>query len=323
MARLSHEGRRRIESRLRGSNTEERVNPMEAGTTSTTASKTIADLLPRAAEQYGDAVDGAPQGGRGLGRRHASRGRRDRLRDRARPDRPRHPEGRPRLAAREHAPRVDLLLVRDQRRRRRRRPDLPDELARGVRVGRRQLRVGRDRLRGRRRRSRRSRRSARTCRTCATSSRSTATARSPTRSRSTRSARAAARSTRRSWPSGATASVPEDGYTFIYTSGTTGPPKGCVLLHRNYRSVLDMINERGLLGAEGDLVYLFLPLAHAFALLIQLGAVDTGTHGRLLRRRHASRSSRSSCRSTRPTCRRCRASSRSCSRSPRARSRRR
>jgi long-chain acyl-CoA synthetase len=70
---------------------------------------------------------------------------------------------------------------------------------------------------------------------------------------------------------------PDDGYTFIYTSGTTGPPKGCVLLHRNYRSVLDMINERGLLGADGDLVYLFLPLAHAFALLIQLGAVDTGT----------------------------------------------
>ena len=70
---------------------------------------------------------------------------------------------------------------------------------------------------------------------------------------------------------------PDDGYTFIYTSGTTGPPKGCVLLHRNYRSVLHMINERGLLGAEGDIVYLFLPLAHAFALLIQLGAVDTGT----------------------------------------------
>jgi len=70
---------------------------------------------------------------------------------------------------------------------------------------------------------------------------------------------------------------PDDGYTFIYTSGTTGPPKGCILLHRNYRAVLDMINERGLLGADGDLVYLFLPLAHAFALLIQLGAVDTGT----------------------------------------------
>ena len=78
---------------------------------------------------------------------------------------------------------------------------------------------------------------------------------------------------------------PEDGYTFIYTSGTTGPPKGCVLLHRNYRSVLDMINERGLLGADGDLVYLFLPLAHAFALLIQLGARGHRHDGRLLRRR--------------------------------------
>ena len=62
-------------------------------------------------------------------------------------------------------------------------------------------------------------------------------------------------------------------YTFIYTSGTTGPPKGCVLSHRNYRSVLDMVNERGLLAAEGDVVYLYLPLAHVFAQLIQLGAV--------------------------------------------------
>jgi long-chain acyl-CoA synthetase len=68
-----------------------------------------------------------------------------------------------------------------------------------------------------------------------------------------------------------------DGYTFIYTSGTTGPPKGCVLTHGNYRAVVDMVGERGLLAGEDDLVYLFLPLAHAFALLIQLVAVDTGT----------------------------------------------
>jgi long-chain acyl-CoA synthetase len=75
-----------------------------------------------------------------------------------------------------------------------------------------------------------------------------------------------------------TASVgPDDPFTFIYTSGTTGPPKGCVLTHRNYRSVLDMVEARDLLQAEDDLVYLFLPLAHAFALLIQLVAVDTGT----------------------------------------------
>jgi long-chain acyl-CoA synthetase len=70
---------------------------------------------------------------------------------------------------------------------------------------------------------------------------------------------------------------PEDPYTFIYTSGTTGPPKGCVLTHGNYRSVLDMVGERGLFDSGDDLVYLFLPLAHAFALLILLGAADRGT----------------------------------------------
>ena len=70
---------------------------------------------------------------------------------------------------------------------------------------------------------------------------------------------------------------PDDPYTFIYTSGTTGPPKGCVLSHGNYRAVLDMVEQRGLLQDEDDLVYLFLPLAHAFALLIQLAACDTGT----------------------------------------------
>src|SRR5260370_448124 len=32
----------------------------------------------------------------------------------------------------------------------------------------------------------------------------------------------------------------DDPFTFIYTSGTTGPPKGCVLTHGNYRSMLDM-----------------------------------------------------------------------------------
>src|SRR3954471_16279325 len=68
----------------------------------------------------------------------------------------------------------------------------------------------------------------------------------------------------------------EDPYTFIYTSGTTGPPKGCVLTHGNYRSILDSVNERELFRGDDDLVYLFLPLAHAFALLIQLGATDTG-----------------------------------------------
>src|SRR3954452_12026739 len=70
--------------------------------------------------------------------------------------------------------------------------------------------------------------------------------------------------------------TPEDPYTFIYTSGTTGPPKGCVLSHGNYRSILDSVNERELFRGEDDLVYLFLPLAHAFALLIQLATFDRG-----------------------------------------------
>ena len=68
---------------------------------------------------------------------------------------------------------------------------------------------------------------------------------------------------------------PEDPYTIIYTSGTTGPPKGCVLSHGNYRSVTRMCAEIEVIEA-GEIVYLFLPLAHSYALLIQLLAVDLG-----------------------------------------------
>src|SRR5689334_19705404 len=71
---------------------------------------------------------------------------------------------------------------------------------------------------------------------------------------------------------------PDDAFTFIYTSGTTGPPKGCVLTHGNYRSMLDMCTSLSVLrgGEQADVVYLFLPLAHSFALLIQLLTVDLG-----------------------------------------------
>jgi long-chain acyl-CoA synthetase len=61
----------------------------------------------------------------------------------------------------------------------------------------------------------------------------------------------------------------------IYTSGTTGPPKGCLLTHGNYRDVTTMTEQAGALAA-GDSVYLFLPLAHAFAVLIQFVALDLG-----------------------------------------------
>ncbi|PTL54352.1 AMP-dependent synthetase/ligase [Paraconexibacter algicola] len=69
---------------------------------------------------------------------------------------------------------------------------------------------------------------------------------------------------------------PEDPFTFIYTSGTTGPPKGCVLSHGNYRAILDMCEQVDVLH-EGDVTYLFLPLAHSFALLIQLLSIDLGS----------------------------------------------
>ena len=69
--------------------------------------------------------------------------------------------------------------------------------------------------------------------------------------------------------------APEDICTFIYTSGTTGPPKGCVISHGNYRAMLDMVNAKSVIQ-EGELTYLYLPLAHSFALLIQLGSFDLG-----------------------------------------------
>jgi long-chain acyl-CoA synthetase len=69
--------------------------------------------------------------------------------------------------------------------------------------------------------------------------------------------------------------TPADICTFIYTSGTTGPPKGCIISHGNYRSMLDMVNGTSVIE-EGDLTYLYLPLAHSFALLIQLSSFDLG-----------------------------------------------
>ncbi|MGZ4196672.1 MAG: AMP-dependent synthetase/ligase [Solirubrobacteraceae bacterium] len=69
---------------------------------------------------------------------------------------------------------------------------------------------------------------------------------------------------------------PDDPYTFIYTSGTTGPPKGCVLSHANFRAVLDIVREHDLLSSREDLTYLFLPLAHALALIMQLSSFEAG-----------------------------------------------
>jgi long-chain acyl-CoA synthetase len=68
----------------------------------------------------------------------------------------------------------------------------------------------------------------------------------------------------------------DDAYTIIYTSGTTGPPKGVVLTHRNAMSVCEMVEEIKIIE-PGETTYLYLPLAHAFALTSQLASYDQGT----------------------------------------------
>ena len=70
--------------------------------------------------------------------------------------------------------------------------------------------------------------------------------------------------------------APGDAYTIIYTSGTTGPPKGVVLTHANAMSVCHMVQEIAFVE-PGETTYLYLPLAHAFALTSQLASYDQGT----------------------------------------------
>jgi long-chain acyl-CoA synthetase len=65
--------------------------------------------------------------------------------------------------------------------------------------------------------------------------------------------------------------------TVIYTSGTTGRPKGCRLTHGNLRSGTDnaLASLQGVF-TEGESTLLFLPLAHVFARVIEVGCVASG-----------------------------------------------
>ena len=67
--------------------------------------------------------------------------------------------------------------------------------------------------------------------------------------------------------------------TIIYTSGTTGRPKGCELSHRNLLSAVRNAVHGALpelFETAGDGTLLFMPLAHVFARIIQIGCVESG-----------------------------------------------
>lgn len=72
-----------------------------------------------------------------------------------------------------------------------------------------------------------------------------------------------------------TTAGPGDLATLIYTSGTTGRPKGCMITHDNFQTELTVAvaELEELFDSEDASTLLFLPLAHVFARIIQIGAV--------------------------------------------------
>ncbi|MFD7239060.1 AMP-dependent synthetase/ligase [Streptomyces syringium] len=67
----------------------------------------------------------------------------------------------------------------------------------------------------------------------------------------------------------------DDLCAIVYTSGTTGLPKGCRLTHGNVVAVQDATADL-IEGGPGDTTYLYLPLAHLLAQLIQLTSLSQG-----------------------------------------------
>jgi len=68
--------------------------------------------------------------------------------------------------------------------------------------------------------------------------------------------------------------------TIIYTSGTTGRPRGCELTHGNLLADARNAFEGSLAEVfeiPGGSALLFLPLAHAFARIIQVGCLESAT----------------------------------------------
>jgi len=93
----------------------------------------------------------------------------------------------------------------------------------------------------------------------------------------------------RSAGAGVTDAVVEDrrGYlepatlaTLIYTSGTTGRPKGVQITHGNFLAECGNVVEAAsdLFKKPGGSTLLFLPVAHVFGRMVQIGAIHAGLH---------------------------------------------
>jgi long-chain acyl-CoA synthetase len=68
----------------------------------------------------------------------------------------------------------------------------------------------------------------------------------------------------------ANAITDDDLFTFIYTSGTTGPPKGCMILNRNYVEMVRSAVLTEALFLPSDVLLLYLPMAHNFGRYMHL-----------------------------------------------------
>lgn len=69
--------------------------------------------------------------------------------------------------------------------------------------------------------------------------------------------------------------APEADASIVYTSGTTGLPKGCRITHGNTGAIQDATLPL-IQGGPGDSTYLYLPLAHVLAQLIQFTTLLEG-----------------------------------------------
>ncbi len=73
---------------------------------------------------------------------------------------------------------------------------------------------------------------------------------------------------------------PETLATLIYTSGTTGRPKGVQLTHGNFLAECGNVVQGAsdLFLKEGGSTLLFLPVAHVFGRMVQIGSITAGLH---------------------------------------------